>query len=67
MEVCPRYGKFKHESRKQATKQLVGIKRSKHYDGNVYRCTFCGFWHIGESRAGKRKPHKMAEQEEDDD
>lgn len=47
-------GKQQHESRHGAMRQREGVRRRVGDDGlEVYRCTHCGFFHIGHGR-GKR-------------
>ena len=47
-------GKFKHEKRVDAIKQAKNGKIKL----NVYRCSFCGFFHVGHSSEKDMDNHK---------
>jgi hypothetical protein len=45
-----RYCKTGKRSLSKAHAQRVHAATGKRADINVYRCTLCGFWHLGHSR-----------------
>lgn len=49
-------GKIRHDSEAKAWRHINGIMRRRGADGkmNAYRCKYCGFWHIGHARKGRR-------------
>ena len=47
MTVCPKVNKHIHYSLKKAKLHLRRLKSGYKYDGNIWRCTVCGGWHVG--------------------
>jgi len=58
---CFVMGKISHINQNQARKQLASLKRAKSYPGQVYRCPYCGLFHVGRPRTKfkKRKLRRM--------
>jgi hypothetical protein len=51
--ICARTGKHVH-SRPRAHAHLSALKTRTGYAGGVYRCGWCGGWHVGRRKGVKR-------------
>ena len=62
-------GKIRYETRAAAGKAKQRMRKKKYRDGgnrsevNVYRCQYCGFWHLGRGfgKTAKRRHEAMVE------
>lgn len=55
-DVCVKNGKTRHPTYDEAQRKLASLRQLvRGYVGEVYRCRFCGSWHVGQS-FDTRKP-----------
>lgn len=54
MPRCPITGKIAHADRSRADTHLVMLVYRCNYRGRVYRCRFCGLFHVGTVRNYKK-------------
>lgn len=48
--LCWRTAKQSHKTKDKAAAHKAGLVARRGYRGEVYRCRFCGGWHVGRRR-----------------
>lgn len=51
-------GKIAHKDKEAAFAHLFDLKRQG-YHGHIYKCEFCGNYHIGRETSGQRKAKEI--------
>lgn len=60
--ICIKSGKEQHK-REKANAHLANLKEKFGYGGEVYKCPYCGFFHVGKNKKtkGRVKSEKKLE------
>lgn len=58
--ICKHSGKEQH-TREKANAHLANLKERFGYEGEVYKCKYCGQFHVGRNKKTRGKPRKEAQ------
>jgi hypothetical protein len=60
LETCERSRKEKH-TKEKAEAHLTHLKVTQGYTGVVYKCVFCGSYHVGRNKKTKKRNKQVRE------
>ena len=52
--ICIKSGKEQH-TREKANAHLANLKGKFGYEGEVYKCKYCGYYHVGRNKKTKKR------------